>query len=56
MRLNNHNTEVTMKYIMRKIKFERNGEVCIPAYSLNVQIVRDPLWDEWVVMFLEPVE
>ena len=43
------------KYIMRKIKFGHGVELAIPEGSLCIQIVRDPLWDEHVIMYLESV-
>ena len=43
------------EYIARKIKFVNNDKVDIPVGSIQTQVVRDPLLDEWVIMFLEPV-
>lgn len=43
------------EYIMRKLKFIRDTKVDIPASSFGFKIDRDPLSDDYVLMFLEPV-
>jgi len=44
-----------MKYIMRKLLFRTMSEVNIPTGSMNIQIMRDPLLDDYILMYLEPV-
>lgn len=45
-----------MKYIMRKIKFDHGVKLNIPEGSLCIQIIRDPLYDDFVIMYLESIE